>query len=389
MWIHARPRSAALAFVFLLAAACDDAAAPRVAELTLDSSALVLRVGDSHRLTASADDPSGRSLEVPVSWESSDTAIVAVDPEGGLVARAVGEARITARAAGVSASAEVEVLPAATLRIAPRELFLVSGSPSSFFMLPDSGFRLALTVEGDPSAAIRWTSSDTAVVSVSQAGLVTARAPGSALVRAAVVGWPSMADSVSVAVGDSLSPAIETRGRALWECDTMTVRTPRFEGPVLWASSDTTVLRLDRALGDFAVVSAVGAGMAYLSARVPDDPDAVAAVSVAVDPLRGGLWIARIRSLADPTAGLSALRGEVEVVTGLSASPTSGVAEAQVLVGGTVVASRPYQGCPDEWAAVFDSRDFANGTHGLSARLLTGSGAVLGTVSGISITIAN
>jgi hypothetical protein len=76
-----------------------------------------LVVGQQVRLTARVFAANGDSRDDAVTWASSAPAVVAVDGDGWLTARAGGRATVTARAGGATASLAVEVLGAPVRRL--------------------------------------------------------------------------------------------------------------------------------------------------------------------------------------------------------------------------------------------------------------------------------
>jgi hypothetical protein len=109
------------AAVFALLAACEQATEPQrvPSSLRLDESAVNLDDGQSVQLRATVFDQNSQAFEslpagVSIQWSSSAESIVSVSGTGLLSANRPGSARVTARAAGLSAEAEVTVRPVPT-----------------------------------------------------------------------------------------------------------------------------------------------------------------------------------------------------------------------------------------------------------------------------------
>ncbi len=85
--------------------------APEFAKLAVKPARLALvKAGATARLRATARDRKGRTVEgVPVTWKSSNVAVAAVGGDGTVTAKRKGRARVTATAAGKSASVQVTV----------------------------------------------------------------------------------------------------------------------------------------------------------------------------------------------------------------------------------------------------------------------------------------
>lgn len=175
---------------------------PETASVTLGRSiALEVRLKD-----AQGSPMSGK----PVSWSSSDPAVVLVSSSGQALGRAVGSVVVTASADGKSATAVVKViaLPVAVVRVsAPPEL-----KPGQTFQLVAT----AQDAEGDPLADRKaaWTSTDSRIASVSATGLVTAVATGSATMTATIEG---RSGSTTVKVGSPPPDLAQEQARATRE----------------------------------------------------------------------------------------------------------------------------------------------------------------------------
>ena len=144
--------------------------------LTLSVSSLDLTVGQSSSKITVTAIPADASNKVV--WSSSDSSVATVNAMGVVLAVGQGKATITATSAldaAVKTTLEVNVsLPAVqSLSISPNSLSLTQGKTA----------QLSVTVS--PSGAsneVTWSSSNDNVVTVSQAGLVTAVGEGTATV---------------------------------------------------------------------------------------------------------------------------------------------------------------------------------------------------------------
>ncbi|HYD54714.1 MAG TPA: Ig-like domain-containing protein [Gemmatimonadaceae bacterium] len=152
-----------------------------VASVTLSQQVLDLRVGASATLTATPRDQAGTALTGrSVVWASSNPSVAAVTPTGIVTGLAAGAASVSATVDGRSASVQVTVAPAVG-RVAVT-------APSATV---DQGQSMTLTAQvfdtGNgviPGAAVTWASSNEAVATVSPAGVVTARTPGTVVITA-------------------------------------------------------------------------------------------------------------------------------------------------------------------------------------------------------------
>ena len=160
--------------------------AQTAASVSVTPASDTLVVGDTLRLSAAAADARGHPVGVPAfAWTSSDASVAAVDSTGRVTGLVEGAATIIAAAGSASGSATITVERAAPVPAA------VTVAPASA-ALTALGGTVVLSAEvrdqagrAMAGAAVRWTSSDPAVVSVSASGLATAAGNGTVMVTAA------------------------------------------------------------------------------------------------------------------------------------------------------------------------------------------------------------
>jgi murein DD-endopeptidase MepM/ murein hydrolase activator NlpD len=181
-----------------------DATEPVPTSVLISSLAVELMwLGQTHQLTATVRDQSGLAMpNVSVTWASADPGVASVSSGGVVTAAANGNTMVTATASGLSATVPVSVqqIPAS-----------VSVSPATI-LLNGVGDTVRITaVVSDQGgseiaeAAVSWSSTDEAVATVSEEGLVTAAAPGQIEVVAEVAGAGApVSDQASVTVQEAL-----------------------------------------------------------------------------------------------------------------------------------------------------------------------------------------
>jgi len=141
-------------------------------------------VGQTLQLTATPRDSIGGALTGrTVAWSSSDTAKATVSSSGLVTAKAVGTATITATAEGKTGSAALTVVPVvatvASVTVTPATATLFIGATQQLTAtLKDSA---GGTLTG---RTVAWSSSNTAIATVSTSGLVSGVAIGSATITA-------------------------------------------------------------------------------------------------------------------------------------------------------------------------------------------------------------
>ena len=156
----------------------------------MPESAALDAIGQTVQLSAEVYDRNGQAISDPVAWSSSDEAVASVSETGLVTALTSGSVKITARAGAASARVEVTVgITVARVALAPETGSLTSEGET---------LQLAATVydRNDtviPEAAVAWSSSDEAVASVSETGLVTALSNGEARITAASGGQSASA----------------------------------------------------------------------------------------------------------------------------------------------------------------------------------------------------
>ena len=146
-----------------------------------------LGLGESLALQAGVVDDAGNTISArAVQWTSSDTAIVRVAPDGTITGRSGGTARLTVVSGDARRSIDVSVVVSvADLSIRRAD----DGRAVDGTIQLEVGGSLALRAMafgpgGNHLAGVSadWTSSDTAVASVSQQGIVRANAEGATLI---------------------------------------------------------------------------------------------------------------------------------------------------------------------------------------------------------------
>lgn len=148
-----------------------------VKEVILNQTSVNLNEGDTYQLTAiiSPSDAPNKTLE----WSSSNTEVATVDADGKITAIKQGQTTITAKTtdgSNITSTCEVKVLK------------LVSGivlNVSSASLAEGQTLQLNATItpEQADDKTLQWISSNEAIATVDQSGLVTAVAKGSAKIR--------------------------------------------------------------------------------------------------------------------------------------------------------------------------------------------------------------
>jgi uncharacterized protein YjdB len=153
-----------------------------------------MTVGERIRLVAVVRGIDGQTLAGrPVSWRSDAPDVATVSDSGQVTALAVGAVTLAAESGGQRHTVRVTVLavPVASVSIEAPEMVVVPGVSVNLGLTlrTEDGTRLA-------DRSVSWSSSQSAVVSVSASGRMTAHGAGSADVRVAVPRRAGSTDSV-------------------------------------------------------------------------------------------------------------------------------------------------------------------------------------------------
>jgi len=265
---------------------------PPVASVLMQPLSQALVLGEHAAFTATPRDVNGSPLSGRVIvWSSSDAGVATVSQTGDVATLGVGTATITATSEGASGNASVTVSPVPVASVVVQ--------PSSAALTVGGTVTLGVDVRDASGApldrAVTWSSDNSAVASVSAAGVVSALSPGSATITAQSEGKSGTAtisvspapvasvtvtpSSASLVVGSSVSllPTVKDASGA--------VLTDRV---VSWSSSSPAVAMVSPT----GLVTAVTPGSATISATsegqsgtstVTVVPPAVASVTLQPD----------------------------------------------------------------------------------------------------------
>ena len=165
-----------------------------VASIRVTPATATVALGQTAQLAAQALDASGNSLNRSITWSSDQPSIATVSQTGLVTSVNAGVARISASVGAVAGAASVTVtpVPVATLTISPSGATVLVGDTQQLTAT-------ARDANGDalPGRVVTWISGAPSVATVSQAGLVAAVGPGSAVIFAASEG---VATSVTITV---------------------------------------------------------------------------------------------------------------------------------------------------------------------------------------------
>ncbi len=246
-----------------------------VSSVTLSKTSLTLEIGQTATVTATVS-PSD-AADKTITWSSSDTSVASVS-NGTITAKAAGTATITARSnngktASVAVTVKAPVIDVTSVTLSETSLELEAGKSAT------------VTATVAPSNAtdktITWSSSNTAVASVSN-GKITAKAAGTATITAsstngktasvAVTVTPAPIPVTSIVLSRSTANLLEGRSTTA----TATIEpSDATDKTVTWTSSDTSIATVSNGR-----ITAVAAGKATITAATSNGLTATVAVTV-------------------------------------------------------------------------------------------------------------
>lgn len=339
-------------------------APPPVASVQVTLSAATIASGGTTQASAALRDAAGNPLTGrSVTWISSNEAVASVSNSGLVTGLAQGSATIAATSEGVSGSATVTVVPppVATVTLSSAQSTLtIGGTTQVNATLRDAG---GATLS---DRIISWSTSSSAIATVSQTGLVTAASAGSVTITATSEG---KAGSIQLTVlapspaSVTVSPANVTLTQGQTVTLTATVRDAAqnvlTNQAVTWSSSNPAVITTLQS----GQITAVGSGTATVTAT-SGGRSGTASVTVTATP---------VASITLNASAITMAAGDVRVL----------IATARDAAGNTLA------GRPVSWTStdlnVVDGYVF--GDTAVITGLTAGSATVAATVEGKSASV--
>lgn len=160
------------------------AAAPAMLDIVLDS-VVTRSVGDTIRLHTMVQDQYGNPIEgLAMAWSSNNQNVAVVDVSGLLRVVGRGRAAIRAQIGPATEVLHVHVIEISRVRLSPGDTSFVSLNQTiQFQAIAEDGNRQPL-----PPGTVNWSSADTRVVTVDQAGRVRAAGQGNTTVTVSIDG---------------------------------------------------------------------------------------------------------------------------------------------------------------------------------------------------------
>ncbi|HET7251990.1 MAG TPA: Ig-like domain-containing protein [Gemmatimonadales bacterium] len=243
-----------------------------------------IAAGDTALLTAHPKDAQGNVLSGrTITWGTSDRTIATVSPTGTVTALRLGAVTITALVEKKTANTRITITPVAvaSVTISPPEASLQIGAKTRLVATPRDAHDRTLT--GRP---VRWSSSASAIATVTAAGIVTGVAPGQTTITAQIESQTARA-TVSVALIPvatvTLAPTTLTLAVGRSSQITVTLRDARGgtirDRDVTWSTSDPSIA----GVSPTGLVTATRAGSATITASA-ENARATVTVTVPAPP---------------------------------------------------------------------------------------------------------
>lgn len=267
---------------------------PIVARVTVSPTQAMIETDATQQFSATALTSDG--MEIPsaeFTWSSSDEMVATVDADGLATGVGAGAAMITATADSVSGTATLTVTEppppepvVASVTVSPASMMIMVGGMFQFTAV-------AMTADGMvvQDVDFSWMSDDTEVATVDETGLVTAVAAGTAMITATGNDVTSMPATItveelppvvaSVEIVDAMPVMLEVGDTHQLLAVARTSEGTMVGGlTFVWSSDDNEVATVDST----GLVSAVGAGMADITAMTEETTSEPVTVTVAEPP---------------------------------------------------------------------------------------------------------
>ncbi len=161
---------------------------PVVARIDVTAPVTTLSPGQSVQLSAVAKTSAGAVVEGSPTWSSSANAVATVNASGVVTAVGAGAATITATRGSISGTAALTVIPAGgtvvTVNVALSDAILPIGELAQATVGARDANNAVVALG---SRALPWSSTNTAVATVSSGGVITTAGIGTTQIRASVV----------------------------------------------------------------------------------------------------------------------------------------------------------------------------------------------------------
>ena len=257
----------------------------KVSSVAINPQTINLGIGQSSQILAVSKDANGDTITgLSIAWASSNVAVATVSSTGLVTGVSKGESTIIASVGGVSASGSVLVtdVSASSIEITPNKGTLSIGQSSQLSArLKDAQGNIVAGRD------VSWSSSDTAIVTVSNAGMLTAISDGESTITASVEGVSGFATvTVSGAPVASVSLSAQSASISVGQTQQLTASVSDAGGNILndrimsWTTSNEASATVSNA----GLVTGIALGSSTITGT-SEGKSATVVVEVSVSPV--------------------------------------------------------------------------------------------------------
>ena len=257
----------------------------KVSSVAINPQIINVGIGQSSQILAVSKDANGDTITgLSIAWASSNVAVATVSSTGLVTGVSKGESTIIASVGGVSASGSVLVtdVSASSIEITPNKGTLSIGQSSQLSArLKDAQGNIVAGRD------VSWSSSDTAIVTVSNAGMLTAISDGESTITASVEGVSGFATvTVSGAPVASVSLSAQSASISVGQTQQLTASVSDAGGNILndrimsWTTSNEASATVSNA----GLVTGIALGSSTITGT-SEGKSATVVVEVSVSPV--------------------------------------------------------------------------------------------------------
>ena len=257
----------------------------KVSSVAINPQIINVGIGQSSQILAVSKDANGDTITgLSIAWASSNVAVATVSSTGLVTGVSKGESTIIASVGGVSASGSVLVtdVSASSIEITPNKGTLSIGQSSQLSArLKDAQGNIVAGRD------VSWSSSDTAIVTVSNAGMLTAISDGESTITASVEGVSGFATvTVSGAPVASISVSAQSASISVGQTQQLTASVSDAGGNILndrimsWTTSNEASATVSNA----GLVTGIALGSSTITVT-SEGKSATVVVEVSVSPV--------------------------------------------------------------------------------------------------------
>ena len=257
----------------------------KVSSVAINPQIINVGIGQSSQILAVSKDANGDTITgLSIAWSSSNVAVATVSSTGLVTGVSKGESTVIASVGGVSASGSVLVtdVSASSIEITPNKGTLSIGQSSQLSArLKDAQGNIVAGRD------VSWSSSDTAIVTVSNAGMLTAISDGESTITASVEGVSGFATvTVSGAPVASISVSAQSASISVGQTQQLTASVSDAGGNILndrimsWTTSNEASATVSNA----GLVTGIALGSSTITGT-SEGKSATVVVEVSVSPV--------------------------------------------------------------------------------------------------------